>query len=218
MKVNIFGATGLVGNLLLQECLTNEKISQIKIFVRKPIELIHPKLQQVTVTYDSLEQMASEIEGDVVFNCLGTTLKQAGSQSAQYQVDCEYPIKVAQLAAKNGVKSMVNVSSVGTSESSNFYLKTKADMERGVAAAIGSKSYFMRPSFIVGDRKDFRLGEKIGIFLALLINPLMIGGLRKYRSIEAKKIAMAMLQLGINQPNDVKILHFDEIKYWANYK
>lgn len=218
MKVNIFGATGLVGNLLLQECLTNEKISQIKIFVRKPIELIHPKLLQVTVTYDSLEQLASEIEGDVVFNCLGTTLKQAGSQSAQYQVDCEYPIKVAQLAAKNGVKCMVNVSSVGTSESSNFYLKTKADMERGVAAAIGSKSYFMRPSFIVGDRKDFRLGEKIGIFLALLINPLMIGGLRKYRSIEAKKIAMAMLQLGINQPNDVKILHFDEIKYWANYK
>lgn len=218
MKVNIFGATGLVGNLLLHECLANEKISQVKVYVRKFIELQHPKLQQVIATYDSLEQSAVEIEGDVVFNCLGTTIKQAGSQAAQYQIDCEYPIKIAQLAAKNGIDCMVSVSSIGTSESGNFYLKTKAEMERGIAAAIGSKSYFLRPSFIVGDRKEFRLGEKIGIFIAQIINPLLMGSLRKYRSISAKTIAQGMLQLALNQPNDVKILHFDEIKYWANYK
>jgi uncharacterized protein YbjT (DUF2867 family) len=211
MKVNIFGATGLVGNLLLQETLQNDAIESVKIFVRKPIAVQHIKLHQIHTTADALDQLAHEITGDVVFNCLGTTIKQAGSQAAQYAIDCEYPAKAAALAAANGVPCMINVSSVGASENGNFYLKTKADMEQKVAAAIGEKAYFLRPSFILGDRGVFRLGEKIGIYLMVLINPLLMGGLRKYRSIQAINIAKAMLKLALNQPEGPKVLHFDEI-------
>jgi uncharacterized protein YbjT (DUF2867 family) len=211
MEVNIFGATGLVGNLLLQECLQKDAIESVKIFVRKPVSTQHAKLHQVITTADTLDQLAHEIKGDVVFNCLGTTIKQAGSQSAQYAIDCEYPAKAATLAAANGVPCMINVSSVGSSETGNFYLKTKAEMEQKVAAAIGEKAYFLRPSFILGDRGVFRLGEKIGIYLMVLINPLLMGSLRKYRSIQAQSIAKAMLNLALTQPNAPKILHFDEI-------
>jgi uncharacterized protein YbjT (DUF2867 family) len=216
-SVLIFGATGLVGDLLLHQCLADDRVSVVKIFVRKRISLSHPKLVQVETTADSLHLVAGEIAGDVVFNCLGTTLRQAGSQEAQYAIDCAYPVRVAQLAAQNGISCMVNVSSVGASATGNFYLKTKADMEKGVGEAIGEKAYFMRPSFITGNRKVFRLGERIGIYLMILLNPLFIGGFRKFRSIAAQKIAAAMLHIGLEQPTAPKILHFDEIVQWAKY-
>jgi uncharacterized protein YbjT (DUF2867 family) len=216
MQVNIFGATGLIGNLLLQACLQSEVIKSVKIFVRKPIATQHAKLHQVVTTADTLGQHAHEITGDVVFNCLGTTIKQAGSQAAQYAIDCEYPAKAASLSAANGVSCMINVSSVGASKTGNFYLKTKADMEQKVSAAIGEKAYFLRPSFLLGDRGEVRLGEKIGIYLMVLINPFLIGGLRKYRSIQAQSVAKAMLKLALSQPDEPKILHFDEIMDLGN--
>jgi uncharacterized protein YbjT (DUF2867 family) len=184
----------------------------VKIFVRKKINLQHAKLQQVITTFADLDLVKKEISGDVVFNCLGTTLKQAGSTTAQYEIDCDYPVRVATFAAANGVKCMVNVSSVGASERGNFYLKTKADMERGVRETIGEKAYFMRPSFLVGDRSDFRLGEQIGIYLFYGINLFLLGGLRKYRSINARQVAKSMLQIALTQPDEPKILHYDEMQ------
>ena len=211
MTANIFGATGLVGGHLLDLCLQHPNVAQVKVFVRKPMDLQHPKLLQITTDFAGLEQVRAQISGDVVFNCLGTTISQAGSQAAQYAIDCEYPVKVAQLAAANGVPCMVSVSSVGASATGNFYLKTKADMESGVQKAIGEKAYFMRPSFILGNRKAFRLGEKIGIVLMMGINPLLLGGLRKYRSIHAEKIAKAMLQVALKQPKSPKVFHYGDI-------
>jgi uncharacterized protein YbjT (DUF2867 family) len=164
---------------------------------------------------ETLAGAASEISGDVVFNCLGTTLKKAGSQAAQYAIDCTYPVQVAQLAATNGVPCMVNVSSVGTSERGNFYLKTKADMERGVAEAMGEGAYFMRPSLIMGDRQEFRFGEKVGMWLTPIFDALMLGSLRKYHSIAAKNIAKAMLQVAIERPESPKVLHYDDIMAMA---
>jgi uncharacterized protein YbjT (DUF2867 family) len=215
MKVLIFGATGLVGEFLMHACLQNPRIKQVTIFVRKKIALEHTKLTQVICALDTVEQVADQITGDVVFNCLGTTLKQAGSEAAQYAVDCTYPVKVAQIAAQNGIKCMVNVSSVGTSATGNFYLRTKAEMEAGISAAIGAKAYFMRPSFLTGPRKEVRIGEKIGIGLSIIINPLMFGGLRKYRSISAFKVAQAMIGIAMEQPEAPKVLHYDEIMHYA---
>lgn len=212
MTVNIFGATGLVGDKLLHQCLDSERIKLVRIFVRKPLSLEHPKLRQIVATLENLEEVAGEIRGDIVFNCLGTTLRQAGSQAAQYEIDCTYPVRVAQLAARNGIPCMVSISSIGASDRGNFYLKTKADMERGVREAIGERAYFMRPSFITGPRKVFRLAERIGIYAMVLLNPLFVGSWRKYRSIAASQIAKAMLHVGLNQPESSnKIWHYDEM-------
>lgn len=215
MTINIFGATGLVGGHLLATALQHSAIDKVRIFVRKKINLQHAKLEQVVADFATLEQVSEKIKGDIVFNCLGTTLKKAGSKKAQYTIDCEYPIKAAQLAAKNGVTSMVSVSSVGATLSGNFYLKTKAEMEQGVTAVIGEKSYFVRPSFILGNRKETRLGEKIGIIIAMPLNYLLFGSLQKYRSIHAENIAKSMLHVGIAQPKGISILHYDDMLEWA---
>ncbi|MBN8701985.1 MAG: NAD(P)H-binding protein [Bacteroidetes bacterium] len=210
MRVLIFGATGLIGNLLVQECLSSTAISEVRIFVRKKINTNHPKLKQFICTYTTIDSIKNELVGDVVFNCLGTTLKVAGSKEAQYEIDCSYPVKVAKLAAANGIKTMVSVSSIGASATGNFYLKTKAEMESGVQNAIGKQSYFMRPSFLVGERKESRLGEKIGIVLFSGINYLLVGPLKKYKSIKAQYVAKAMLHIATEKPEQ-QIFYFADI-------
>jgi uncharacterized protein YbjT (DUF2867 family) len=215
MKVIIFGASGLIGNELLNICLNNNAISHIKIVVRKKLAMQHDKLEQIVADYMSIDQHASLLQGDVLFNCLGTTIRQAGSQAAQYQIDCEYPVKAAQLTAANGVGCCVNVSSVGSSESGNFYLRTKAAMEKGVTAAFGTNAYFLRPSFLTGQRKTFRLGEKLGIAVFALLNFLLLGSFRKYRSINAWHVAKAMLSIAMAKPGE-QVFHYDEIMKMAN--
>lgn len=215
MVVNIFGASGLVGNHLLLACIESNTVSSIHVFVRKPMLLQHPKLSIIICDFESLDSNKDKIQGDVVFNCLGTTAKVAGSKEKQYEIDCSYPIKIAKLAAANGVKCMVNVSSVGASGNANFYLKTKSDMESGVQESIGQYTYNMRPSFLVGDRTELRIGEKIGIGVFNIVDLLLLGGLRKYRSISASKVASAMLKVAIEKPKDIHIFHYAEIVAYA---
>ncbi len=215
MVVSIFGASGLVGNHLLLACIESNSVSSIHVFVRKPLLIKHPKVSTIICDFASLDTNKDKIQGDVVFNCLGTTAKVAGSKEKQYEIDCLYPIKIAKLAAANGVKCMVNVSSAGASDTANFYLKTKSDMEIGVRESIGQYSYNMRPSFLVGDRTELRIGEKIGIGVFKIVDLILLGSLRKYRSISAQKVALAMLQVAIEKPNDKHIFHYDEIMAFA---
>ncbi len=218
MTICIFGATGLIGSHLLQYSLQSEKVKQVKIFVRKNIDIVHPKLMQIVCSLDTVEQsqIANLITGDVLFNCLGTTLKIAGSKEAQFAVDCTYPIKVARIALGNGMCKMINVSSVGANLNGNFYLQTKARMEQGVSQYFNNSAFFVRPSFLTGKRNEFRIGEKIGIIAFYFINLLLWGGLSKYRSIPAQKVAAAMLQIGFS--NDApNVLHYSEIKTYAKH-
>jgi uncharacterized protein YbjT (DUF2867 family) len=210
MEVNIFGASGLVGELLLKECLANEQISQVNIFVRKTLAIEHEKLKQHICTYETLNQNADKIKGAILFNCLGTTLKIAGSQEAQYKIDALYPIAIATIAAENNIKTIVSVSSVGASEKGNFYLKTKSDMEKGITQLFKERAYFIRPSFLVGDRKEFRMGESLGIFSFKLLNLFLQGGLKKYRSISAQKVARAMQAIAIQLPKE-QYFEYDQI-------
>jgi uncharacterized protein YbjT (DUF2867 family) len=201
MTVLIFGATGLIGEQLLGLCLANPKINLVKVVVRKELSIKHAKLKQYVGTYESFDKYADGLQANVVFNCLGTTLKVAGSKEAQYQIDALYPIKAANVAKNYGAKTMVSVSSVGTTPGNNFYLNTKADMEAGVQKAFGYKAYFMRPSFLQGKRKEFRLGEKIGIFLMLGLNYILLGSLAKWKMIDSALVAKAMLQIAFQEPS-----------------
>lgn len=214
MTVNIFGATGLIGSHLLQACLNEPRISQVQVFVRKPITQKHPKILQVLATLDTLERTAPQIKGDVVFNCLGTTIRQAGSEAAQYAIDCEYPVRIAQIAARNGVKCMISVSSIGASPTGNFYLRTKAAMEAGVKNALPN-AYFLRPSLLKGERQGTRIGEKFGSVLMFLAQPLLQGGWKKYRAIPASTVAQAMLNLALHQPAELHVLYYPQIVEWS---
>src|SRR5664280_2472713 len=131
MKAIVIGATGLVGNLILKEVLSDNNFSEVRIFVRKPTGIINPKLKEIVSPMTDIISLSSEIQGDVLFNALGTTIKKAGSQKEQQRIDRDLPVAFAKIASEKGVRIMLNVSSIGASLKGGFYLKTKAEMENG---------------------------------------------------------------------------------------
>lgn len=211
MKAIVIGATGLVGNLILNDLLNDNDFSEVRIFVRKTTGINNPKLKEIVNPLTDIVSLSTEIKGDVLFNALGTTIKKAGSQKEQQRIDRDLPIAFAKIASENGVKMMLNVSSAGASMNGGFYLKTKAEMEKGTAEFFPRKSFYFRPGLLVGNRKEFRLAEKIASGLMKIIDPFLIGSLKKYRSIPVDKLAKAMVGLSKSPSGKPTVLHFSEI-------
>jgi uncharacterized protein YbjT (DUF2867 family) len=200
----LLGATGLTGGLLLDLLLASDQYTKVIIYVRKSIQKQHPKLVEQIINYDTIE---TAVEADDIYCCLGTTIKIAKTKEAFEKVDLHYPLKIAALQQKAGSKQFLVVSAMGASTTSSiFYSRTKGLMEEGLAA-IGFKGlYIFRPSFIVGDRKEERIGEKIGIFISKLIAPLMIGGLKNYKPVEASAIAACMIKHALSNQEGKHII------------
>jgi uncharacterized protein YbjT (DUF2867 family) len=211
MKAIVIGATGLVGNLILKDILNDRDFSEVRIFVRRATGITNPKLKEFVNPMTDIDSLWSEIQGDVIFNALGTTIKQAGSQAEQQRIDRELPIAFARLASKNGVKIMLNISSAGANMKGGFYLKTKAEMENGTEKFFPGTVFHFRPGFLVGKRKDFRLVEKIAFGVMKAIDPVLSGSIKKYRSMPVDKLAKAMVSLSKNHVGKPSVLHYTEI-------
>jgi len=211
MRAIVIGATGLVGNLILKEVLNDNDFSEVRIFIRKYTGTINPKLKEIVNPLKDIDALSSEIQGDVLFNALGTTIKQAGSQEEQQRIDRDLPVNFARIASGNGVKIMVNVSSVGANLKGGFYLRTKAEMENGTEKFFPNSVFHFRPGFLVGKRKDFRLAEKIAFVAMKVIDPILIGSSKKYRSMPADKLAKAMVSLSKNPAGKANVLYYSEI-------
>lgn len=206
MKLLIVGATGLTGGILLNEALADSRVSQVITLGRRTLEVTHPKLKELVVDFEKLTDKDFP-EIDAVCCCLGTTIKKAGSKPAFYFVDVELPIKIAEIAKQKGAKGYVLQSSLGTSANAKtFYLKCKAEAEAGIAALKFNSFVILRPSLLVGTRNEFRLGEKIGSGFLAVFNPLMIGPLRKFRSIKAEKVAKRMLEEAIKATPGISVI------------
>lgn len=206
----LLGATGLTGSHLLNMLLDSKQYHSVIIYIRKPVNIHHPKLEERLIDYDTWQEA---VKADDVFCCLGTTIKKAKTREAFKKVDLEYPVKIAQLQYKAGSKKFLAVSAMGAdSHSAIFYSQVKGEMET-LLQQIGYGSLFIfRPSFITGDRKEKRAGESIGIGLSKLISPLLIGPLRKYKPVSAYAIAKAMLHGAQTETRGTQILLSDEIK------
>src|SRR4051812_1542384 len=182
----LVGATGLVGGALLEMLIADISFKRIITFSRRPLSIQHPKVEVVEtdfIDFYSLEKYFKE--ADAVFCCIGTTIKQAGSKEQFRKVDYEIPVHLADHAYKNNVRTFIIVSSLGAdAKSKNFYLKTKGEMERDLASFKFIKIAFVRPSFLVGPRKEFRLMEKVMQVLMIFITPFLQGPLKKYRPIQ----------------------------------
>jgi uncharacterized protein YbjT (DUF2867 family) len=211
MKAIVIGATGLVGNLILKELISDNDFSEVRIFVRKPTGMINPKLKEIVTPMTDINILSSEIQGDVLFNALGTTIKKAGSQEEQQRIDRDLPIAFAKIASENGVKIMLNVSSLGANLNGGFYLKTKAEMENGTGKFFPESVFHFRPGFLVGNRKEFRLVEKITSGVMKVIDPILTGSSKKYKSMPADKLAKAMISLSKNPTGKPSVLQFSEI-------
>jgi uncharacterized protein YbjT (DUF2867 family) len=195
----LVGATGLIGSFLLQRLLASEAYARVTVWVRRDLGQAHPKLSSTTVDFDRLQER--RVEAEDVFCCLGTTIKQAGSQAAFRRVDYDYPVALATAAAGGGAKRLLVVSALGSNPDSGvFYSRVKGEMEIAVRAAGVPATIFFRPSLLSGPRKEVRRGERIGEAVGKVLGPL----LGKYRPIAAEMVAAAMLKSALeNRPSGV---------------
>lgn len=211
MRVLISGATGLVGEQLLNQLIANENVTSIVILGRSIHVINHPKVRSFFVDMSNLS-VALNSPFDVAFCALGTTIKKAGSKPAKYAVDHDYVVNFAQFCKANGVNRIGIVSSIGAAAtSSNFYLKTKGEMEVSVSTIGFDHTVFIRPSFLMGNRKEFRLGEKIAIGIFKVIKPLLVGKSRKYRGVFVSEVAKKLIQETLSATNTVTYIESDQI-------
>ena len=195
----LFGASGLVGNHLLNQLISNNNYSKIKLFVRSTIDISDPKIEIIQTDFNNLENHKEDIKGDDCFFCIGTTKKNSPDKNEYKRVELEVPKQIAQIAKSNLVNSFVFVSSgYADSKSSGDYLKFKGEVEEELKRLNFTKLRIMRPSFLLGDRKEKRIGEKIGIFVFKLLSPLFLGPLKKMKPIHSATVAKAMIAITQN--------------------
>lgn len=190
----LVGATGLVGGFVLEQLLNDSYYDSITVLTRKSLGDQHPKLKEIIVNFDQLEDYKNDIKAEVVFCCLGTTIKTAGSQEAFKKVDYEYPLRVAEIAKQNGASKYLIVSALGSSKSSIiFYNRVKGEVEEAIGKLNFDAFHILQPSLIIGERKESRTGEGLAQTLSPVLDTLMVGPLTKYKSIKAEQIARAMI-------------------------
>jgi uncharacterized protein YbjT (DUF2867 family) len=215
-KAIIAGASGLIGSELLGILLKQPEYDAITILVRKPTGLQDKKLTEVILDFDKLDNYTNLIHGHAVFCCMGTTKSKTPDLNVYRKIDHDYPVKLAQLALKNGVKQFHIVTAIGANANSSvFYTRLKGETENDIKHLGVPALHIYQPSQITGDRKEHRPLERIVIALMSMINPMLIGGLKKYRSIPAKTIAMAMFKQSINNDEGVFIHPSNNIKQIA---
>lgn len=193
MEVSIIGATGLVGSELTEILGHLPELTKIKAFTRSPLGRMPAKVENYIINFDQLENYESQLKADIFICCLGTTIKKAGSQDQFKKVDYEYPLNFAKIAERTGAKKLLIVTAMGAdSNSTIFYNRTKGQLEDKVRELHISQVEIFRPSLILGDRKEKRLGEDLMKKVFHLTKGIFKGRLEKYRPIESSDIAKAM--------------------------
>ncbi|WP_417349528.1 NAD(P)H-binding protein [Ferrimonas sp.] len=206
----VIGATGVVGRALVDLLSRHPKIQQVRTLTRRPAPHASPKVENRVIDFDHLSQFAELMKGDLLFSCLGTTRKQAGSIKAQRKVDYSYQWRVAELAAEQGVGHYLLVSSSGADPSSTSpYLKMKGELEQRVRSLPFNRISIFQPSLLLGQRSDFRPGET----LAALVMPALclLPGLRRFRPIRGEHVAAKMVAVSQSPGHPIETFRLDEL-------
>ena len=190
----LFGASGLVGGHLLNELIKENYYSKIKIFVRSEPKISDPKIEIIRTDFNNLQNHKDDIKGDDCFLCIGTTKQNSPDKNEYRKVELEMPKEIAQIAKSNSINSFVFISSgYADPKSSGDYLKFKGQVEEELKRLNFTKLGIMRPSFLMGNRKEKRIGEKIVILVFKLLSPLLLGPLKKMKPINSEIVAKAMV-------------------------
>lgn len=209
----IAGATGLVGGHLVRRMLADATYNRVTILSRRTLPLADQKFDLKIVDFDHLASLAPFPRVDDVFICLGTTIRQAGSREAFYKVDFTYVHDIARLAAQQGAKQLLLVSSLGAkARSSIFYSSVKGKIEEAVRALPYHSIHIFRPSLLLGHRAEYRPGERWSIAMSKGLGWLLVGPLEKYRPIDGACVAEAMLRVAKETRAGVNILASDTIQ------
>lgn len=206
----LIGATGAVGSKVLDQLLADPDYGCVRVFGRRECGLEHEKLDERIIDFDIPSGWINDVMGDVLYCCLGTTKATAGSTAAQYKVDYTYQYQFAGAAAQNGCRILVVCSSTGADPDSKlFYPRMKGELDRDVCDFPYHHISIVRPSMIDAKRKQFRLGETIGIALGKLLP--IIPGLSQYRPIKPETIARAMRNAVHRNTGEYCIYELEEV-------
>lgn len=209
MKALVIGATGAVGKDLVEQLLKDESFERVDVFVRREVKVPSSKLVPHVVDFDHPETWSELLTGDVLFSCLGTTIKAAGSQEAQWKVDYTYQYEAAKAARANGVGKLVLVSSVGASSKSMiFYSRMKGQLDEDVQKLGFQGCFILRPPSLIRKGSD-RFGEKAGVALLKCFNA--IGLMRSWKPMPTEEVAAAMIRLAKSDRTGVNIIASQDI-------
>ena len=185
----IVGATGLIGKQLLQLLLQDPHYEKVKAITRKPLDLKHPKLENLVLDFEKLSE--ADVQSDDVFCCLGTTIRIAKTKEAFRKVDYEYPLELARTSKNQGATQYLLVSALGADKNSGiFYNKVKGELEESISHINFPSVHIFRPSLLLGARTEQRAGEGTATAFFKIFGFLIP---TKYKAIDSGKIARAML-------------------------
>ena len=192
----VFGSSGLVGSHLVRLLNKNSIYEKIKLFVRSTSEINTSKIEIINTDFNNLSNHKEDINGDDCFFCIGTTKKNTPDKDEYRRIEYDIPVEIAKIAKSNSINSFFYVSSgFADAKSSSAYLKNKGQVEEELIKLNFSILGIMRPSFLVGNRKEKRPGEEVGIFFFKIFSPLLLGPLKKMRPIQSEKVAKVMIKV-----------------------
>jgi uncharacterized protein YbjT (DUF2867 family) len=205
----IAGATGLVGGHVLGLLLEDPAYTRVVSVSRRPVHTTPAKLEQHIVDFATLPEMPP---ADDAFCCLGTTIRRAGSQEAFRRVDYDYVVSFASAAHRAGARQLLLVSAVGADPAARvFYSRVKGEVEAAVRQMPFEGIQIFRPSLLLGERTEFRLGERVATWFAPVAGLALVGSLRRYLPIEAADVARAMVRIAREAPRGPSVFEYDAI-------
>lgn len=209
----IVGASGLVGGKLLELLLSAEEYIKIVALVRKPLGIKNTKLEEKIINFNNMAEVMDSFRVNHVFCCIGTTIKKAKSREVFKEVDVHYPLEMAKFAKERQVEKFVIISSMGANpDSAVFYSRMKGLLEKQLQEIGLNSLHIVRPSLLLGNRKDYRLGEGIGTFLATVFSFTFVGPFEKYKPIKAETVALGMYKIAQRKVNGSYIYPSNEIE------
>ena len=190
----LFGSSGLVGGHLLNQLIKDINYSKIKLFVRSVPENSDPKVEIIKTDFSNLQNHKGDIKGDDCFVCIGTTKQSSPDKDEYKRVELDIPKEIAKIAKSNLINSFIFVSALyANPKSLGDYVRFKGLVEEELKELNFPKLGIMRPSFLIGNRKEKRASETIGIFVFKLLSPLLLGPLKKIKPIHSETVARAMI-------------------------
>jgi uncharacterized protein YbjT (DUF2867 family) len=190
MKITILGGSGLIGMHLIKQACADHYFTKINVIVRRPLATKDPKINELVIDFADLSSVIKETLGDALICTLGTTRKKTPDKKYYREIDLTYTLISAKGALENGHKQVHLVSSIGANEKSSvFYPALKGEIERLICELSFDSTFIYRPSILIGKRETARPLEWLSQRISGLINPLLIGRLKKYRSISGEKVA-----------------------------
>ena len=207
------GATGLVGSHVLQLLLADDTWAHVVTVGRRTTPQRHDKLEQRIVDLGAIAALGDLPHADDVFCCLGTTIKQAGSQQAFRRVDHDFVVGLARAGLRVGASQFLLVSAIGADpESRVFYSRVKGEAEAEVRKLPYRAIQIFRPSLLLGERAEFRLGERIAMMTAPVMPLFLPGRLRRFRPIQAADVARAMVHIAHDAPRGPNVYEYDAMR------